>query len=179
MESDATTSTYSDLSRDLEEPTEHYDLIHLLAVVQQLDVDILPATWQPALGPIGEGKTARVMQLTVNKQLGLAFKETRTVDETNSLYVTYKELIDELCVLQTPCIRENPNIIDLLGVSFGIRKHTDGQFSLHPALVSRNLYGNLRDFMDTEIGRRLELEKRFQMCLDLAKGLMALHESGA
>lgn len=155
----------------------HYDLVHLLAVAQQLDVDILPTTWQPDLGSIGEGRSANVLQSVVNEKLGLAFKKIKTLDVTTASKKAYREFINELYALRSRRLRDHPNIVDLLGISWDVQGQTKDDLVIHPALVFRNAYGNLRTFMKTD-GGSLDLQRRLDMCFGLALGIMAMHESG-
>ena len=156
----------------------HYDLVHLLAVAQQLDVDILPVTWQPDLGSVGEGRSANVLQSIVNEKLGLAFKKIKTLDIITASKTAYREFINELYALRSRKLRDDPNIVDLLGISWDVQSQAKDDIVIHPALVFRNAYGNLRTFMKTRDGGSLDLQKRLDMCLGLASGIMAMHENG-
>ncbi|SLM36200.1 hypothetical protein LPUS_05681 [Lasallia pustulata] len=52
---------------------ERYDFITFLKACQNLEINFLPITWQPALGRLGIGAQSEVLQSLVNQDLSFAF----------------------------------------------------------------------------------------------------------
>ncbi|KAJ5206199.1 hypothetical protein N7472_002647 [Penicillium cf. griseofulvum] len=85
------------------------------------------------------------------------------------------QIVDELKLLATPGVRSHPNINQLKGISFEARgHHTDGLF---PALMfDATSMGTLLDFIQDPV--RMVDGPYWECCLDVARGLQALHTQG-
>src|SRR6266536_3660588 len=84
----------------------HFDLLSFISIAEELEVDFVKITWQPALGELGTGATSTVQQAQVDAEFNLAFKRSTVLSEgdfadTNQQEVArYKALIYELIALQ-------------------------------------------------------------------------------
>src|ERR1700733_6303914 len=148
----------------------HTDLVSLLTVVQKCEVEFLTTTWQPALESLGEGSTAEVGQSLVNRGLGFAYK--RTDDELPP--GSYKHMISEILALESPHVRAHPNVVDLEGICWEVKNGV-----VLPVLVfPKAELGDLRSLMQSQQGSGLGFDARVNLCVDIAKGVTALHDSG-
>jgi hypothetical protein len=156
----------------------HVDFISLLAIAQNLQIDFLPITWQPALDALGHGGTAEIRQLLVDVQRSLAFKRIVQLRSSQNHSAegrnTYSALISEISVLGQPSIRNHPHIISLHGICWEIRSDEE----ILPVLVfDKSQYGDLRKFMDSEEGKGLCIEDRINLCIDIASAVMVMHSN--
>lgn len=154
----------------------HQDFLRCLGLAQHFKVDFLPITWQSALKAIGTGATARIYQALVNIQTDFAFKNFRdsrrfaSAEEESKLF---RALIQEISVLGLPSIRSHPNIITLTGLCWDVNPESE---RVWPVLVfEKSKHGDLRAFMQSGVGRRLDLNKRLELCADIAAAVMCLH----
>lgn len=157
-------------------PNAHLYFLKCLGLAQHLNIDFLPITWQRGLESVGFGATSRIRQALVNTDTDFAFKSYResqrctSAEEENKLFRT---LIREISVLGLPSIRRHPNIITLAGLCWDIVPETG---TVWPVLVfEKSRHGDLRVFMQNGVGRRLDLEKRLELCADIATAIMYLH----
>jgi hypothetical protein len=139
------------------------NFLSFLGTVQNLKVDFLPITWQPALDSIGQGGTAKIHQVLVNLQIAFAFKRLASAgqvqletDETR----TYHALIAEISVLS------HPNIIRLKGICWDVASGGEKVWSV--LVFEKAQYGDLYTFMGQAEGKRLSIEERLNMCADIA-----------
>jgi len=58
-------------------PDIHCNLVSFLSLVQRLNIDIVPITWN-ALDAAAQGGTAKIYQSTVDVPTDFAYKRTRT-----------------------------------------------------------------------------------------------------
>jgi hypothetical protein len=151
----------------------HADLLSLLTVVQACDVELLPITWQPGLELLGRGGTARVSQSQVHRQLAFAYKRMETV-RPRPFASSYQYMISEILALKAPLVTGHPNIINLEGVCWEI----ENEEALPVLIFPKAAHGNLRAFVESQLGRTLSLDDRITLSVDIAKGIMALHDSG-
>jgi hypothetical protein len=73
-----------------------YDFLSFLSIAQNLEIDFLPITWQPALSCIGQGGTAKIRQALVNLQMSFAFKRlvSKGLVETETDETSVKSSLD-------------------------------------------------------------------------------------
>lgn len=77
-----------------------YDLITFLAVIQKLQIEILPITWQAARQPIGVGATGQINEAQINLYTSFAFKcVSDRQKERESKGAIIQILINEVTVL--------------------------------------------------------------------------------
>lgn len=172
--SDSSAITYSDSGYPLQGPAPagkviEWDILTFLGVVQKLNIDFLPVTWQPALETIGRGATAEIRQALVYSQTGFAFKHTRRSIVKENELATLRALIAEVLVLGHPLIRKHRQIITLEGISWDV---VDGGASIMPVLVFEKApHGSLLQFMMHDLGRRLRFSDRVSLCADIAEAV--------
>jgi hypothetical protein len=154
------------------------DFLSFLSIAQNLKIDFLPITWQPALDGVGQGGTAKIRQALVNLQMSFAFKrlvstgpaQTET-DETRN----FRALIAEISALSHPSIQDHPNIIGLEGICWDV---VSSREKVWPVLVfEKARHGDLHTFMGQAKGKRLTIEERLNICVDIAIAVMDMHSS--
>ena len=151
-------------------PSEQFDFIDLLAVAQGFDVDFLPITWQPALECIGEGGTAEIRQSLIDLQMSFAFKQFKS-QKSNIL----KAIVSEIMVLRYPSLRKHRNIVTLQGICWDFTPSGEAW----PVLVFEQAkMGDLRKFMESEIGRHLSLAGKLKICSGIAAAIQEMHLHG-
>ena len=149
------------------------DVLTFLSVVQKLDIDFLPVTWQPALDSIGRGATAEIRQASVNLQTSFAFKHIRWSRMAEDEAEIFQALIAEILVLGHPLIRKHHKIVTLEGISWDV---INGGESILPVLVFKKAqHGSLLDFMEHDIGRRLHFRDRVYLCAEIAEAVVQMH----
>jgi len=163
-------------------PPGRHDLISFLALVQSFKVDILPITWQPQLGRLGTGASGLISQSFITLRISLAFKRFKGVETLAAtaadmgvapLEEAFRCFATELRVLREPWVRRQENVIDLLGICFEA-KYADGV--LWPVLVFEKApFGNLRQFLDSELGERLTLQTKLGICQNCVLALATMH----
>lgn len=152
----------------------HYDLIAFIALAQELQVDFHAFTWNeaPLFPSLGEGGSGRINQATASLSFEYAFKRFEPVP--GRINEVYQALFAEIIILQSPGIRDHPNIIDLFGICWEV--HIDGVESVEtvlPVLVfQKSAYGSLRTFQDLD---NLDFNSRVSLCCDIGKALATLH----
>jgi hypothetical protein len=154
------------------------DFLAFLSIAQNLEIDFLPITWQPALDNIGQGGTARIPQALINLQMSFAFKRlvsTAQAQTEMDEIGKFRALIAEISVLRHPSIRNHPNIIRLEGVCWDVVSNSE---KVWPVLVfEKAQHGDLHTFMGQAEGKRLTIEERLNVCIDIARAVMDMHSS--
>jgi hypothetical protein len=149
---------------------EHPDsVLTLFATAQAHLVDLLPINSQRFLGSVGTGASGDILQSSVVKELGLAFKEFSALPGSRETLL--KSMVREICILQHPPIQSCTNVICLEGICWEVE---DNNTEISPVLVyklGRSLASHLAE---TEV----PFESRLQYVKDIGNGLMALHASG-
>lgn len=154
------------------------DLVDFLTMAQAYEVDVLPMTWQPALESLGEGRTSDVSQSLLNIQMSLAFKRAfRQTGEDQYQSEEDSDVLPRLCtelsILAHQPLRNHPNILRLEGFCW---EYLPDSFGALPVFVFEKAQcGNLKDFIKSERGRSLNFAERKEICIQIAKGLMAMH----
>jgi hypothetical protein len=164
----------------------HGDLISFLAVAQECGLEFLPVAWQSALdssgrGSLGSGGTAEVSQSLVTVETSYAFKRMSNVQVTafnleNKLLTSFASVRSELLTLNNPAFRDHPNIINMEGICWEIMPIAG---TVWPVLVFKKAeFGDLYKFLDSEPGGNVSMDTRIGICVDVARGIAALHASG-
>ncbi|KAK4116085.1 hypothetical protein N656DRAFT_223429 [Canariomyces notabilis] len=110
--------------------------------------------------------------------MSLAFKRYKPVETGGSgermlLQDAFRSFANEIRVLREPWVRRCNSILDLLGICFEA-KHADGV--LWPVLVFEKApFGNLRQFMNSEIGTKLSGRAKLSLCRDLLLAVATMH----
>jgi len=146
-----------------------YDILRLLAVTRDLNISILPIQQQNWLGAIGRGRSATVNQAFANVETSFAFK---CFQDTEQEEVAYKAAIQEMSVLGLPLLLEQPNIVQLQGVSFEVTRDEN----VRPMLVyEKSKHGNLFEFAGSPAGKELGLPERRAICKDIGSAIIFMH----
>jgi hypothetical protein len=171
----ASTDEGSSLKLASSSPRNNHEnnLPYFLTVLQQLGVDILPLTWQPALDSLGGGKYTIVNQSLVNVQMSFAFKRCRS----DSMY---EDLISEIVVLSQPSLYQHSNVNPLQGICFEIVVEPRSTIpEIKPVLVfPKASHGSLQKFLSGNSKGKLNLVQLHGICLDLAGAINLMHASG-
>jgi hypothetical protein len=159
-----------DRSSTISSKAEHADsILTFLAVAQTQSVDFLPISAQRLLGSVGRGASGDILQSSIVKQLGLAFKEFSVLPGSHETLM--KSMIREIRILQHRPIQSCTNIINLEGICW---KFDGSDVGISPVLVyrlGRSLASHLAE-TPTPFDTRLQYVK------DIGNGLMVLHASG-
>ena len=170
-------STSGSQSTDL---NEFYDLIMFLEQVQRYTVDVLPITWNSALGFLGDGATSQVSESLLNSQRGLAFKRAFSPSELggshDEVYIL-KRLAAELSILAFPPVRNHPNIVRLDGICWEL---LPGDIGLLPVFVFEKANrGDLNTFMCSRRGVALSSLDRLKLCAQVSDALTLAYSYGS
>ena len=151
-----------------------YDLITFLAVVQKVQVCILPITWQSAPVEIARGGRSTIYEAFVNWQMNFALKcvsdrQKQKLLKTNN----FRTLINEVTMLSQ--LRGHPNIINLQGICWDLTTEDE----VWPVLVFEKApFGDLYDFLKRPVGRDLSFHERLSLCVDIGKAVIDMHSHG-
>ena len=154
----------------------HHSFISLFSVAHQLEVDILEATWQPALGTLGAGASSHIsLSNRITSRLAFAFKRRKLTDNSpEAIKKRYRGLICEILILRHPAVREHPNITSLQGIAWEF-----DQGVAWPVLVFPEAsHGSLASFIQGGGGKTASLEELLRICAGCGLGLEALHRNG-
>jgi hypothetical protein len=152
-------------------PRRQNDFISVLALAQHLNVDFLPITWHPAVETLGAGATAEIRQALVDIQTSFAFKRIGLERKD-----AFTALASEISVLRTAEVSEHQNIISLVGICWDV--DPDGPV-IWPVLVFEKApFGNLGDFLQSDLGRQLPTSQVLSMMIDIGRALACLHRNG-
>lgn len=151
------------------EAYSNYGFIAVLALIQRLMIDLLPITWQAALGSLGRGGQGVINQALIDIQTSFAFKrfEIKGLDP-------YREAVQEMVVLRHPAVRDHPHIVQLIGVCWDIPDSNH----VWPVLVFEKTHlGDLDHFVQTSNGGSLRLEDKLKMCVEIGIALRDMHQN--
>jgi hypothetical protein len=156
----------------LDHEENDYDLVTILALAQRLHVNILPLTWQAALGSLGQGGQSIVNQALVIMGSSLAFKRFKP---PRSGFPILRDAGREMVMLAHPAIRNHPFVVRLEGICWDIRS----VFEIWPVLVfQKSPLGNLHEFMITGKGQDLAISDRLALCSSIAIALKDMASAG-
>jgi len=150
------------------------DLIAFLSIVQRYNVDYLPITWQPTLSNVGVGGSGTISQSTFITDMPLAFKRFHIHDSEHS-DEDFLPLMLEVLILSQPPIQRHPNIVNLEGICWEIKRRTEKAF---PVLVFEKATWDLQQFMNVSEGMNMTIYERLKICADIGSAIMALHADG-
>jgi hypothetical protein len=156
-------------------PCEATSLVDLLNAARRQQVSFLPISPQLGMGIVGRGLSGDVDQSTADAAITLTFKNgIPSKCPRDDVHVQdWYSLVTQLSVLQHPPIRENPYIIDLVGISWKV--DTSG-LRAWPFLVTPKVNrGSLGDFLLQE---KIEDEVRFQICAQVVEAFALLNSCG-
>jgi hypothetical protein len=166
----------SDSAVRLEKPVNtRYDLIAFLAVVQRVQVDILPITWQPARPPVGTGGASSIREALINSLISFAFKRVSDKQKRDkSEAIIFQALISEITVLGHPLIRKHPNIVELQGICWDV----PSDHEVWPVLVfEKAQFGDLYNFGTSPVGTDLRIAERLKICVDVGTAIIDMHSN--
>jgi hypothetical protein len=157
-----------------DEPAK-FDFIAFLSIAQQAGLDFLPITWHRGLDILGEGATTEVNQSVVNINNSFAFK--RKPGQTNK---TDAELINALCteilILCHPPVRDDPNILDVVGISWQCDIKCSEAW---PSLVfPKAEFGSLDSFLRSAKGQECTVHEKLGLCSAILNAAATLHACG-
>jgi hypothetical protein len=145
-----------------------YGFIAVLALIQRLEIDILPITWHVTLGSLGQGGQGKINQALVNIQTSFAFKQFKRVSQSDP----FREIVQEIVVLRHPVVHDHPHIIQLIGICWDIPYNNQ----VWPVLVFEKTHlGDLYHFARCSIGRDLCLEDKLKVCVEISIALRDMH----
>jgi hypothetical protein len=182
------------------------DFIAILETCQNLEIDFLPITWQPALETLGVGGQAEVHQSLVTAALSFAFGRIKPgVSTREAERAAYQALGSQLQVLGNPTIRSHPNVISLIGVCWDIQPRVDhgsgsgdgtGNLETHdkepevlenahackwmvwPVLVyEKTKHGDLSCFLESPAAQDLDMKQKLKLCEGIAAGMRDMHKN--
>lgn len=147
-----------------------YGFIAVLALIQRLMIDLLPITWQAALGSLGRGGQGEINQALITIEMSFAFKrfESKGPDDP------YREVVQEMVVLRHPAVRDHPHIVQLIGVCWDVPDSNH----VWPVLVFEKTHlGDLDHFVGSGNGRSLRLEDKLKICVEIGIALRDMHQN--
>ena len=150
---------------------EGYGFIAVLGLAQRLRIPFLSITWQAPLGPIGKGGQAEINQALINSQTSFAFKKFEYLQQD-----PFREAAQEMVVLSHRVIREHKHIVKLEGICWDIKP----SIQVHPVLVFQKTdLGDFHKFTMLEKFKRLSVEDRLNLCVDLGIAIRDMHRNGS
>ena len=153
-----------------------YDFLDFLGVAQNLRIDFLPISWQPALERVGEGGSAEIRQALINLQTTFAFKRLKRSRSSMEEAQKWSTLIAELSILGHHAVRKHPNIAKIEGICWDV---ISGGEKVWPVFVfEKSRHGDLGMFMSSDLGRRLGFKERLDLLYDIALAIRDLHTIG-
>ena len=152
-----------------------YDFLDFLGVVQSLSVDFLSIPWQSELGSIGEGATAEVYQNPIDAKTAFAFKRLK-YPHFDSIGSGLSLLLAEVSILGHFAIRNQQYIVNLEGICWDTIHNGE---EVWPVLVfEKSHHGDLKEFMTSGPGTRLDLKERLEVLFHVLSGILMVHDAG-
>jgi serine/threonine protein kinase len=171
------TRYFSDISvqQTTHSPIVACDFIKFLTSIQELEVDILPITWQTTQQPIGAGGTSNVNEASQNVHRSFAFKRIadrhKTSEQEGKLF---QMVLNEIAILSHRIMRECPNIIELEGICWDI----ESESNIWPVLVfDKTHWGDLRTFVRKLPWKTLTVATRLHLCTEVGSAISYMHDN--
>jgi hypothetical protein len=158
----------------------HYNLLSFFSIAQKLGVNLIKVTWQPGLDRLGRGASSTVQQALIDKRLHMAFKRSVSSNDDFSMDTEklekerFQALILEMIALEI--LRENPHVIDLLGVTYETSANTHQVWPV--LLMERSGMGTMEQFLASDEGRQLDGMAKLRLCIQIADACEAMHSLG-
>lgn len=152
-----------------------FDVINLLDISQQAGLDFLPIPWHRGMRILGEGATAEVNQSIINAENSFAFKrKSRHANKSDAQLLN--ALCTEILVLCHPPVRDDDNIISLVGIAWEI---VSKPRNVWPNLVfPKAEFGSLDIFLRSERGKELPVTEKLVLCSGIINAVQKLHACG-
>lgn len=151
--------------------TRKFDILSFLSVAQALQIRFVGINWDVARQEIGGGGSSRVNEGVANIQASFAFKRVREKSERDA--GIFQTLTNEITVLGHDAIRAHPNIVQLQGISWDIPREQDRPW---PVLIFEKAeLGDLFEFTSSNKGRKMRIEERLKLCIDIGVAIMDMH----
>ena len=155
-----------------ESQPDDLDMIRFLAVVDALNINILPITWQTAREPIGWGATSQVTEAQATVRTSFAFKRASEEQKQVGLPKVLRAMMNEIIVLSHPSVRMHPSVVELQGICWDVQSVYD----VWPVIVfEKSHFGNLYDFATMPAGRALSLAQRLDLCVEIGSAVISMH----
>ncbi len=149
---------------------------------------------------LGVGGQVEVRQSLLNIAMSFAFSRVKFDDSAKEDEdQIYRALRSQISVLAHTDIRNHPNIVTLIGVSWDIRQqegmnyeqreiresvddYSDDNKSRETApaqqwTVEKTKHGDLPCFMKSRHGKLLDMKRKMRLCTDLAKAIRDMHRN--
>ena len=153
-----------------------YNLLDFLGVAQHRQVNFLPIQWQPGMKKAGKGGTAKIHQGVANIEMTFAFKQMKRTYSPLEKALYLSALIAETSILGHSEIKRHSNVVKIEGVCWDV---DPGDGTVWPVLVFEKApHGDMNDFMTSDMGRELDIEKRLSLLTDVALAVRDLHLAG-
>jgi hypothetical protein len=150
-------------------------LLDFLNAVQQNGIYFLPIASHSVLGIVGRGFSGDVNQATADVATTLTFKKgipSELRHDTSSSQDWYS-LVTEITILQHLPIRDNPHIIDLVGISWDVNPGDKVAWPYTITLKANR--GSLTSFL---LRDNIEGWQRLQICAEIIDALYTLRRCG-
>ena len=145
------------------------DFIAYMALVEDLEVDLLPANWQPQYYAEMERSTSATYDQYVDMRQNAAFRRFK---KTSNRHMSLTAALKEVSCVANPTNRQHQNIIDLQGFCWDL---TRIQEDIQPILIyEKARWRDLHTFMDSKRGVSMKLIEKLKICADIGAGLAAL-----
>ena len=154
---------------------ETCSLVDLLTAVQRQKVSFLPVSPQSGLGVVGCGLSGDIYQSTADAATTFTFKNgiPSRIPRDNDHLRDWYSFVTQLSVLQYPPIKENPHIIDIVGISWKVDPPATRAWPYF--VISKMNRGSLAEFLLEE---PIADEVRFQICAQIVEAFALLHNCG-
>ncbi|KAF8544152.1 kinase-like domain-containing protein, partial [Trichophaea hybrida] len=100
----------------------------------------------------------------------LAFKRFHGNDDSDTDFLP---LIAEVLILSQPAVQMHPNIVNLEGYCWEIKRRTEKAV---PVLVFEKAAWDLQQFMNVSEGKNMSMDDRLNLCADIGSAISSLHE---
>ena len=155
---------------------DEHDFLDFLGVAQNLKIDFLPISWQPALERVGEGGSAEIRQSLINIQTTFAFKRLKRSRSSWEEAQRWHTLIAEISILGYLAVRKHRSIAHIEGICWDV---ITGGEEVWPVLVfEKTRHGDLGMFMSSDLGKQLGSKERLDLLSDIALAIRDLHAIG-
>lgn len=155
------------------------DFITFLEACQNYSFGFLPLIKQPTLGTLATGGEAVIGQSLENLNMSFAFRRVELEDPDPEMeWLAYQNLIKQLSIFGHPIIRNNPNVLELIGICSEVESPkvtVNGNLSRPVFVFEKTEYGDMDTFISTSVTLSLDFDARLKLCADIVSGIGILH----